>query len=73
MTTGQKKLVRSKSGLRIVTVGNEELSPFHLDEPPWTPDRETADCWRCRSKFDFITRRPAVTVKVDERVINDVD
>lgn len=57
MTTVQKKLVRSKSGLRIVTVGNEELSPFHLDEPPWTPDRETADCWRCRSKFDFITRR----------------
>ncbi|KAL3209969.1 hypothetical protein MRX96_037515 [Rhipicephalus microplus] len=57
MTTAQKKLVRSKSGLRIVTVGHEELSPFHLDEPPWTPDRETADCWRCRSKFDFITRR----------------
>ncbi|KAH7959138.1 hypothetical protein HPB49_008650 [Dermacentor silvarum] len=64
MTSVQKKLVKSKSGLRIVTVGNEELSPFHLDEPPWTPDREasvqrsrTADCWRCRSKFDFITRR----------------
>lgn len=57
MTAVQKKLVKSKSGLRIVTVGNEELSPFHLDEPPWTPDRETADCWRCRSKFDFITRR----------------
>ncbi|KAH6931743.1 hypothetical protein HPB50_000230 [Hyalomma asiaticum] len=42
MTTVQKKLVRSKSGLRIVAVGNEELSPFHLDEPPWTPDREAS-------------------------------
>lgn len=57
MTAVHKKLVKSKSGLRIVAVGNEQLSPFHLDEPPWTPDRETADCGRCRSKFDFITRR----------------
>ncbi|XP_077535600.1 zinc finger FYVE domain-containing protein 21-like isoform X3 [Haemaphysalis longicornis] len=57
MTAVHKKLVKSKSGLRIVAVGSDELSPFHLDEPPWTPDRETADCGRCRSKFDFITRR----------------
>lgn len=57
MTSAQKKLVKSKSGLRIVSVNNEELSPFQLDEPPWTPDRERADCVRCGSKFDFITRR----------------
>ncbi|CAN7984841.1 unnamed protein product [Ixodes hexagonus] len=57
MTTAPKKLVKSKSGLRIVPVNNEELSPFLLDEPPWTPDRERADCVRCQCKFDLITRR----------------
>ncbi|KAG0418211.1 hypothetical protein HPB47_005049 [Ixodes persulcatus] len=57
MTTAPKKLVKSKSGLRIVSANSDELSPFFLDEPPWTPDRERSDCVRCRCKFDLITRR----------------
>jgi hypothetical protein len=40
MATTQKKLVRSKSGLRMVTVDDEEASPFLLLEPEWIPDNE---------------------------------
>ena len=40
MATTEKKLVRSKSGLRMVTVDDEEASPFLLLEPEWIPDNE---------------------------------
>lgn len=57
MASPEKKLVRSKSGLRIVTVDEEEASPFLLLEPHWIPDNECDSCTSCRGKFDFIRRR----------------
>lgn len=52
-----KKLVKSKSGLRIVFSDNSLKSPFDLDEPNWIPDKESPECSKCCSKFDFLTRR----------------
>lgn len=57
MAAPEKKLVRSKSGLRMVTVDDEEASPFLLIEPPWVPDNECDCCQSCRGKFDFLRRR----------------
>lgn len=34
----EKKLVRSKSGLRMVPADEKVQSPFTLSEPEWTPD-----------------------------------
>lgn len=35
-----KKLVRSKSGFRIIAVNDNFKSPFLLPEPKWIPDKE---------------------------------
>jgi len=35
-----KKLIKSKSGLRIVVTNDEYRSPFLLCEPQWIPDSE---------------------------------
>lgn len=35
-----KKLIRSKSGLKIVTANDEDKSPFVQQEPEWIPDCE---------------------------------
>jgi len=35
-----KKLIKSKSGLRIVVTNDEYRSPFLLCEPQWIPDNE---------------------------------
>ena len=40
MADAGKKLVRSKSGLRMVSVEDKDTSPFQLDEPPWIPDNQ---------------------------------
>ena len=37
-SNGEKKLVRSKSGLRMVTVDERIQSPLMMSEPQWTPD-----------------------------------
>lgn len=52
-----KKLVRSKSGLRIVPGNDDCKSPFLLCEPPWTPDSESKNCTDCKSKFGLTLRR----------------
>ncbi|KAG1667340.1 Zinc finger FYVE domain-containing protein 21 [Nymphon striatum] len=39
-TMGGKKLVKSKSGLRIVPYEQSDKSPFELTEPVWIPDVE---------------------------------
>ncbi|XP_023705103.1 zinc finger FYVE domain-containing protein 21 isoform X1 [Cryptotermes secundus] len=52
-----KKLIKSKSGLRIVATNDEYKSPFFLCEPQWIPDSESTNCTGCKAKFDFITRR----------------
>ncbi|XP_071442053.1 zinc finger FYVE domain-containing protein 21-like [Hetaerina americana] len=57
MDTSTKKLLRSKSGLRIVVVNERFKSPFVLSEPQWSPDGENESCFHCKAKFDFITRK----------------
>ncbi|KAG8231950.1 hypothetical protein J437_LFUL008870 [Ladona fulva] len=57
MDASTKKLLRSKSGLRIVVVNDRFKSPFVLSEPQWSPDGENERCVRCRSKFDFLNRK----------------
>lgn len=52
-----KKLIKSKSGLRIVTEKEEQRSPFIIQEPQWVPDKETTNCSNCSVKFGFTTRK----------------
>lgn len=52
-----RKLLKSKSGLRIVSVRDDEGSPFEIAEPPWALDQESSHCVQCQRKFDFLTRR----------------
>ena len=35
----EKKLVRSKSGLRIISLASDG-NPFEMEEPQWVPDSE---------------------------------
>ncbi|XP_064083384.1 zinc finger FYVE domain-containing protein 21-like [Macrobrachium nipponense] len=57
-TTGSgKKLVRSKSGLRVVPLNETDRSPFELQEPEWVPDKMSPTCMDCKEKFDFLKRR----------------
>ncbi|KAF0287459.1 Zinc finger FYVE domain-containing protein 21 [Amphibalanus amphitrite] len=56
---GNKKLTKSKSGLRIIPINNTARSPFELKEPTWSPDKENPECsnGKCGQKFDFLKRR----------------
>ena len=42
MATGDKKLVRSKSGLKIVSMSDDSRSPITIPEPPWVPDNQVS-------------------------------
>ncbi|XP_015906883.1 zinc finger FYVE domain-containing protein 21 [Parasteatoda tepidariorum] len=53
----RKRLVRSRSGLRVVSIENERSSPFEIGEPFWVPDSESPSCGKCHVKFDFLNRR----------------
>ncbi|XP_046558103.1 zinc finger FYVE domain-containing protein 21-like [Haliotis rubra] len=57
--TGEKKLVRSHSGLRMVCMNANDTSPFTLPEPQWIPDADMGFCMNrnCQAKFDFMKRR----------------
>ncbi|XP_046384242.1 zinc finger FYVE domain-containing protein 21-like isoform X2 [Ischnura elegans] len=57
MESSAKKLLRSKSGLRIVVVNDRFRSPFVLSEPQWSPDGENDTCFSCKARFDFLTRK----------------
>ena len=39
-TSGGKRLVKSKSGLKIVCQHDRESAPWDMAEPQWTPDKE---------------------------------
>ncbi|KAG7168885.1 Zinc finger FYVE domain-containing protein 21-like, partial [Homarus americanus] len=56
-TSTGKRLVRSKSGLRIIPLNDCDRSPFELSEPEWIPDKLSPTCMDCKEKFDFIKRR----------------
>ena len=43
MAKCEKKLVKCKSGLKIVPVNESCRSPFLLKEPSWVPDDEVVD------------------------------
>lgn len=53
----KKRLVRSRSGLKVVSLDEDRTSPFELKEPFWVPDDESPFCSKCQAKFDFLTRR----------------
>lgn len=36
----KKRLVKSRSGLKVVNVDEDKASPFELKEPFWVPDGE---------------------------------
>lgn len=55
--SGGKRLVKSKSGLKIVCQHDREAAPWDLAEPHWTPDAEVTNCVGCNVKFDFLKRR----------------
>ncbi|XP_072164580.1 zinc finger FYVE domain-containing protein 21-like [Diadema setosum] len=57
MATSGKKLVRSKSGLRMVSVEEKDTSPFQIQEPPWIPDEQCLYCMKCQAKYDLVKRR----------------
>jgi hypothetical protein len=40
MASCEKKLVKLKSGLKIVAVDEAAQSPFLMKEPQWVPDNE---------------------------------
>ena len=46
-SNGEKKLVRSKSGLRMVTVDERIQSPLMMSEPQWTPDSSVSFVGLC--------------------------
>ncbi|XP_059163090.1 zinc finger FYVE domain-containing protein 21-like [Physella acuta] len=54
MATSDKRLVKSKSGLRMMYMDERIQSPFVIQEPPWT---DSTQCEKCQVKFDFIKRK----------------
>ena len=40
MAASGKKLVKSKSGYRMIPVIESQTSPFTIDEPAWVPDTQ---------------------------------
>ena len=47
--SGGKRLVKSKSGLKIVCQHDRESAPWDMAEPQWTPDKEV-----CSEKFNVV-------------------
>ena len=41
-SSSDKRLVRSKSGLKIVSLSEDGVSPLTLEEPQWSPDSEVS-------------------------------
>lgn len=85
MAASGKQLVRSKSGLRMVSVEEKDTSPFQLQEPPWIPDDQCHYCMKCEAKYDLVKRRhhcrrcgkcfcgPCCSIKVPLPRMNFVD
>ncbi|KAL7640897.1 UNVERIFIED_CONTAM: hypothetical protein RMT77_008034 [Armadillidium vulgare] len=57
MSTTEKRLIRSKSGLKILPIKENKRSPFELSEPEWMKDNQTPCCLNCEANFDFVRRR----------------
>jgi len=58
MATCEKKLVKCKSGFKIVPVNDSCHSPFFLKEPSWVPDEQVV-AWRCVTVVaEFLSQSP---------------
>ncbi|BFZ12046.1 hypothetical protein BsWGS_15085 [Bradybaena similaris] len=57
--TVERKLVKSRSGYRMITVDPSLASPFTTEEPEWTADKSCSHCQNieCQVKFDFMKRK----------------
>ena len=54
-SSGGKRLVKSKSGLKIVCQHDRESAPWDMAEPQWTPDKEvTYFVTTSKSSFLFL-------------------
>jgi len=54
---GGKRLVNSKSGLKMLCQHDKDTSPWELAEPQWVLDTEVNICTKCEVKFTFLNRR----------------
>ena len=52
-----KRLVRSKSGLKIVAQHERGVPPWNMEEPHWVADAEATQCAQCHAKFTFVKRK----------------
>lgn len=52
-----RRLVKSKSGLKMVCQHGHESAPWDMEEPHWLEDNKVSQCPTCNIKFDFIHRR----------------
>ena len=59
LASPSKRLVRSKSGLKILAQHERGVPPWNLEEPHWVKDDEAEFCMnaKCKQKFDFLKRR----------------
>ncbi|KAK3712667.1 hypothetical protein RRG08_058569 [Elysia crispata] len=59
MANSQKRLVKSRSGLRMISIDEKIASPFTKEEPPWVPDNACSHCQNidCQIKFDILKRK----------------
>ena len=53
-SSGGKRLVKSKSGLKIVCQHDRESAPWDMAEPQWTPDKEVT-YFVTTSKLSFLS------------------
>ena len=63
---GGKRLVNSKSGLKMLCQHDKDTSPWELAEPQWVLDTEVNICTKCEVKFTFLNRRVSCTFKFIE-------
>ena len=55
-SSGGTRLVKSKSGLKIVCQHDRESAPWDMAEPQWTPDKEV--CYKIIDVPYFLSKVP---------------
>ena len=54
--SGAKRLVKSKSGLKIVCQHDRECAPWDMAEPHWVPDKEVCLFMKLRIVTHYFVR-----------------